>query len=196
MSSTSIPRPISDKMQHDLYTVYAEWLAPYQTSPVRFVELGVLEGASLLYFEDYFTHPDSRIVGVDIHVPTQTFRRAEVIQCDQSDPTLPVRLGPIDIVIDDASHDPVLTRRSFDLLWPSVRPGGVYIIEDWHPSVLPAMHDAVEAIAADYTDIPTLRPMRIERWVKSTEPVAATIAYYKGYDPHPDDSNPSNSTPE
>ena len=38
---------------------------------------------------------------------------------------------PLDLVIDDASHllDP--TRSSFNVLFPLLRPGGVYVIEDW-----------------------------------------------------------------
>jgi len=38
----------------------------------------------------------------------------------------------LDAVIDDASHDLDLTRASFDVLFPRLRPGGTYVIEDWH----------------------------------------------------------------
>ncbi len=34
-------------------------------------------------------------------------------------------------MIDDASHDYHLTRRAFEILFPHVRPGGFYVIEDW-----------------------------------------------------------------
>lgn len=37
----------------------------------------------------------------------------------------------LDLVIDDASHRVDLTRASFNVLFPYVRPGGVFIIEDW-----------------------------------------------------------------
>ena len=39
--------------------------------------------------------------------------------------------APLDLVIDDASHRLDLTRRSFEILYPRMRPGGCYIIEDW-----------------------------------------------------------------
>jgi predicted O-methyltransferase YrrM len=39
--------------------------------------------------------------------------------------------GPIDLVIDDASHLVDQTRVSFNRLFPHVRPGGLYVIEDW-----------------------------------------------------------------
>jgi hypothetical protein len=41
------------------------------------------------------------------------------------------RLAPLDLVIDDASHFYKPTRRSFEILFPKVRTGGLYIIEDW-----------------------------------------------------------------
>jgi SAM-dependent methyltransferase len=39
--------------------------------------------------------------------------------------------GPLDLVIDDASHQYGPTKASFETLFPLLRPGGVYIIEDW-----------------------------------------------------------------
>jgi predicted O-methyltransferase YrrM len=38
---------------------------------------------------------------------------------------------PIDLVIDDASHLYVETKASFEELFPRLRPGGLFIIEDW-----------------------------------------------------------------
>ena len=38
---------------------------------------------------------------------------------------------PLDLVIDDASHVLDPTRASFNVLFPLLRPGGVYVIEDW-----------------------------------------------------------------
>jgi predicted O-methyltransferase YrrM len=69
---------------------------------------------------------------------------------------------PIDLVIDDASHLLRESRVSFDLLFPRLRPGGLYVIEDW------ASHDrhaiweasAVEADAA--MEEPKQRP-RLQR---------------------------------
>jgi predicted O-methyltransferase YrrM len=38
---------------------------------------------------------------------------------------------PLDLVIDDASHQLAQTRASFDTLFPLLRTGGHYVIEDW-----------------------------------------------------------------
>ena len=37
----------------------------------------------------------------------------------------------LDLVIDDASHHYDLSRKSFEIIFPRLREGGLYIIEDW-----------------------------------------------------------------
>jgi hypothetical protein len=61
-----------------------------------------------------------------------------VVQGDQSDKELLAELagsyGPFDLVIDDGSHLGVHQHASFAALFPSVRPGGWYVIEDLETS--------------------------------------------------------------
>jgi predicted O-methyltransferase YrrM len=38
---------------------------------------------------------------------------------------------PLDLVIDDASHLYRESRASFEMLFPMLRPGGLYVVEDW-----------------------------------------------------------------
>jgi len=40
--------------------------------------------------------------------------------------------GPLDLVIDDASHLLAESRLSFESLFPRLRPGGLFVIEDWN----------------------------------------------------------------
>jgi hypothetical protein len=48
-------------------------------------------------------------------------------------------------VVDDASHRAGPTRASFNVLFPRLRPGGVYIIEDWcWAHICYGMHRPVE----------------------------------------------------
>ncbi len=39
--------------------------------------------------------------------------------------------SPIDLIIDDASHQYEQSRRAFEISFPYLKPGGSYIIEDW-----------------------------------------------------------------
>ena len=56
---------------------------------------------------------------------------------DQADGSRLARLvdeeleGGLDIVVDDASHHYEPTLASFQALFPVLRPGGLYVIEDW-----------------------------------------------------------------
>ncbi len=47
---------------------------------------------------------------------------------------------PVDLVIDDASHLLQETRAAFETLFPRLRPGGLYVIEDWNADHLVADH--------------------------------------------------------
>jgi hypothetical protein len=38
---------------------------------------------------------------------------------------------PLDLIIDDASHAYALTKQTFEIAFPHLRPGGLYVIEDW-----------------------------------------------------------------
>jgi hypothetical protein len=44
----------------------------------------------------------------------------------------------LDLVVDDASHTYEQTKASFEILFPLLQPGGIYLIEDWswahHPN--------------------------------------------------------------
>jgi predicted O-methyltransferase YrrM len=51
---------------------------------------------------------------------------------------------PLDLVIDDASHQLAQTRASFDTLFPLLRSGGDYVIEDWAwAHAIPDLYDGI-----------------------------------------------------
>ncbi len=97
-------------------------------------------GQSLRMWSRYF--PRATVVGVDIHPKAVSGPRIRFEQGDQSDQRflgdLARTYGPFDVVIDDGSHIGRHTIASFAALWPAVRPGGFYVIEDlavsYHPT--------------------------------------------------------------
>ena len=60
--------------------------------------------------------------------------RIAIRQCDQNDKAalwqLNEQSGPFDIIIDDGSHFQEHIFTSFNILWPFLNPGGIYVIED------------------------------------------------------------------
>lgn len=136
----------TDKIATGLLREYERVLTPVADLPLSVLELGVLAGGSLLWMDDFLTHPRARITGVDIDltsgqrigaaIPVGLFSpRVRLVEGNQADRGLLGDLiesrGPFDLVIDDASHEPTPTRAAFDVLWPAVMPVGVYVIEDW-----------------------------------------------------------------
>lgn len=120
------------------------------TTPIENVlELGLYDGGSIPFWVELLE--PTRHVGVDIREPneapwfrhyaeqrkqtTQIETRWKTSQADRKQ-TLAIQDevfggAPIDLLIDDASHFYEETRASFENLFPRVRPGGYYIIEDW-----------------------------------------------------------------
>jgi predicted O-methyltransferase YrrM len=114
----------------------------------RIVELGIYEGGSTALLAQ-LARPE-RLVAVDITPEPvgnlERFADSNALRdcvrphygIDQADRQ---RLGgivahefagdPIDLVIDDASHLLAPTRASFEALFPSLRTGGLFVIEDW-----------------------------------------------------------------
>lgn len=119
----------------------------FGASPTRNVlELGIWLGGSALALAALFDV--RKLVAVDICPPVAPFdairathplgqRIAAHYHTSQDDEAkLSAILDtefdtPLDIVIDDASHFYGPSRRSFEILFPWLQPGGWYVIEDW-----------------------------------------------------------------
>lgn len=118
----------TDKFQHGYCPAYEFILGPVREDPITLVEIGVLGGASLRMWETWM--PRATIIGVDnfpacAEVPHGA--RSSIVVSDILD-WQPADL--VDIVIDDGSHHAPDVIGAFLRLWPWVRPGGWYIIED------------------------------------------------------------------
>lgn len=107
--------------------------------PLRVLELGVFHGGSLQLWREYFG-PEASIWGIDFDPSCKAV----------DDPDLEVRIGSqtdadflhgvvaemrgVDIVIDDGSHQAKDQRASFEILFPMLADGGLYVVEDTHTS--------------------------------------------------------------
>lgn len=111
----------------------------------RFLELGIFEGGSLVLFDKLFR--PSKMVGIDLkktsvnalddYVAKSGGRVKAYYGTSQDDSAAMEKIvatdfgGELDIVVDDASHLYEQTKASFQLLFPRLSAGGIYIIEDW-----------------------------------------------------------------
>jgi SAM-dependent methyltransferase len=141
----------TDKAIHTRYLRnYEDYFKPLIDRDVRLLELGVYKGGSLLLWRDYFER--GVIVGLDIsHVEVDDpSGRIRIYQGPQQDKQLLDRLARetapegFDVIIDDCSHIGELTRISFWHLFDNhLKPGGLYVIEDWSASYWDTWFDGV-----------------------------------------------------
>ena len=145
----------TDKWQGHWYTQhYQRYFKLMQKKRLNLLEIGVggyenarKGGESLRMWKAYFRN--SRIVGIDLCDKTQ-FRehRIDIRQCDQTDEHALVQLsaeyGGFDIIIDDGSHlnEHVIT--TFGILFPLLRPNGIYAIEDTQTAYWPTWGGGID----------------------------------------------------
>ena len=135
---TLLQRNNADKTnKHSYGPLYEEWFDPFRFIPhLRILEIGVFQGGSLRAWRDYF--PDAWVYGVD-NDPAVLFQEPR-ITCLYGDAFIPstiVRaLGKLaeresfHIIIDDGPHYAIQQLGCMFSLWPMLRPGGLYIVED------------------------------------------------------------------
>lgn len=135
----------TDKGESGLLAVYEQHFAAWRERPVKYLEVGILEGGSLLWASRFFAHPESKIIGVDQILPSDLGDpKITMIQGNQNDGAglarIAVTHGPFDIIIDDGSHFPIETQNTWTHLWPWVKVGGIYAIEDWNAGFTHNLH--------------------------------------------------------
>ncbi len=121
-----------------LYDLYDHYFRAMAEEPVTLLELGVHAGESLKVFASYFGA--GTVVGVDLEDHRTDFSAWSNIAFAVADQTDADALAEIcrahapqglDIVIDDASHFGAASLAAYSILFPQLKPGGLYIIEDW-----------------------------------------------------------------
>jgi len=162
---------------------FARFFSETDFRPRRALELGIWDGGSAAFWTETLNLESYAAIDIQDRGDSSYFTawrnaRAEtrvsthwtVSQTDRTaiDRILREReLTPLDIVFDDCSHQYAPTLASFEHLFPLVRDGGYYIVEDWawalsgefqsptHPwAVFPPLHPIVHAL----TDLHGSRP--------------------------------------
>ena len=130
----------TDKNTHHKYTQHYDWLfGPMRNEEVVLIELGIggynhsEGGKSLKMWKEYF--PKGRIYGIDLEDKSACEEdRIRTFRGSQDDAPFLISVvdetGPPDIIIDDASHISPLTIRTFEIMFPKLKLGGLYAIED------------------------------------------------------------------
>jgi hypothetical protein len=122
--------------EHNYLSFYEFFFQAIRHDRIRILEIGVLYGASLKVWKEYF--PNGIVIGVDIDPGVISYSTPRILieVIDQSNIEdliqLGVKHGPFDIVIEDGSHLWEHQITTFRTLFPFVKHGGLYIVEDLH----------------------------------------------------------------
>jgi hypothetical protein len=126
---------------HNYCVKYEKYLPFNRYDKLNILEIGVLDGKSLLTWKDYFYR--SNILGVDINPDCKKYEEDRIfveIGSQADDKFLNQisnEFGPFDFVLDDGSHMNEHVIYSFETLFQYVKSGGIYIVEDVATSYFP-----------------------------------------------------------
>lgn len=151
----------TDKYQHGFIDRYKEYFDSIKNSAKNILEIGIKNGESLRLWKEFF--PNANIYGLDINVNIPKENRLFLFEGDQSsEDDLNVFLKQVnvmfDVIIDDGGHTMRQQQTSLKVLYPHVKSGGFYVVEDLHTSdpKFISRSSGTHIWGADTTDISTL----------------------------------------
>lgn len=124
---------------HDYLKFYSTILPPREAG-INLLEIGVGGGASIKMWLDWFTN--GHIYGIDHNLHWALANdRLTLLKGDVMDSSFMESVArdhaPFDVIVDDGGHHSAQWQSALKLLWPALKPGGVFIIEDLHTDYLP-----------------------------------------------------------
>ena len=122
--------------RHPYTAPYSLLLEPLRHKPIKFAEIGVFRGHSLLMWHDYF--PNAEIYGVDINITNQaisTVNPTDEIVLERADAYSEDYVNKFlndgfDYIIDDGPHTLWSQIAFIELYYKKIKKGGKLIIED------------------------------------------------------------------
>ena len=119
---------------------YEEKFERYQKLPIKFFEIGVLNGGSLEIFSKYFLNAEL-ILGCDIDLKCKELKyrqpNIKIIVGDANEEIIKKEIiehAKFDIIIDDGSHNSSDVVKSFCNFFNHLKDDGLFIVEDLHCS--------------------------------------------------------------
>jgi len=126
---------------------YQKYFSQWRHKKLNLLEIGVggygnpnLGGQSLRMWKTYFSK--AKIYSIDIYDKKLQENRIKIFQGNQDDPAFLKQVvgsmeGGVDIIIDDGSHINSHIIKSFEVLFPLLNDGGIYVVEDVQTSYWP-----------------------------------------------------------
>lgn len=118
---------------HNYAVKYDHYFSEFRESNIKIFEIGIQNGYSLKMWKEYFTKAQIHALDI-VDLRHMKEDRVEIFVGSQNDERVLADIsnqnGPFDIIIDDGSHHNESMTISFNTLFPLLKPGGLYVIED------------------------------------------------------------------
>ena len=152
----------TDKVRHGFLQIYADLFGAPEAVK-NMMEIGVFYGASIQMWRDYFVNakvygvdgftgimgngkvecPQGSCIG-DLYMKKEPFGpRVKLVKADQGDSSVMEGMAKelqkekisFDVIVEDGSHKYEDQQKNLAQLFPLIKPGGYYVIEDLHSSL-------------------------------------------------------------
>jgi methyltransferase family protein len=118
-------------------SVYHSLLSHVREAPLRLLEIGLYNGGSLRMWREYLPNAtlhgidvDSRTLAYELEIPGTRVRLVDQADARALRAFIAELGGSYDVILDDGGHTMEQQIVSFEVLFPHVVSGGIYIIED------------------------------------------------------------------
>ncbi|KAH6679706.1 hypothetical protein B0J14DRAFT_304579 [Halenospora varia] len=183
----------TDKVtMHPYQDMYEHRLAPIRDKHVKMLEIGLGcsmgygPGASYYTWLEYFRSVDLYYIEFDAECAKKWAGKTEgatIFAGDQADPVFLNHFikeagSNFDIIVDDGGHSMVQQKTSLSVLWPHIKGGGIYFIEDLGTSYMGHMEggrDRADTMMADLKNMVD----DIHRMTQERNPVSKDLINFK-----------------
>ena len=166
--------------KHGFLEIYEPLFSQMRNDSIRFFEIGILTGLSHLMWTNYF--PNAEVFGIDLKDYSAASKGSGIFtfvadQSDRGDLEAFIQASgneQFDVILDDGGHAMHHQQISLGYLFPHVKPGGMFIIEDVHTSLPYFYPDTSFIVNQDETNT-TL--YMLERFVRTSEMVSDYLSF-------------------
>jgi hypothetical protein len=142
LSQNLNPLLTSDKSSrwHNYTKIYSFYFSKIKEKKLKFLEIGIDKGNSVQLWENYFPNADLHFIDITLSEALYFPQRSHYHIANQENPSelldVVKKTGKdgFDIIIDDGGHTMKQQITSFLTLFPYLKSGGIYVIEDLHTS--------------------------------------------------------------